>query len=353
LDMSFNDLTSFENSFERLAYLDLSRNARLSQIDTIKNLRVLNLSRTNTQLILSLNFSGSENFLEDIDFSYNNLSSMSMRYFSRLKRLKSVNLRYTNLIDFQFLNRLSCDTITSIDLSGNGELGDSYNVYLRPYESSVRHLRLSNMNLTLFYLPFAYEYLDLSMNKLANLPTLLYFNSEYFSHLDLSFNCIEYFINNDIEFKSFVTVKSLRVINLPHSFTRHLSYKIFYFNRLLEIAHFSSNHLTNMPKFCQVSDFAKKQTETNVSLVYTIIHDYMVSKDYLWMLKDPSRENSCRSESIHFHLDAEKEMAEFNLNEKRAIEKSAQQKWGPTNSFYVQINDSKNKNYVTRHFFFY
>jgi hypothetical protein len=61
------------------------------------------------------------------------------------------------------------------------------------------------------------------------------------------------------------------------------------------------------------------------------VNDYMVSKDYLWMLKVPSRENSCRSEPKHFHLDAEKVMAQFNLNEKRAIEKSLQQKRGATN----------------------
>ncbi len=58
----------------------------------------------------------------------------------------------------------------------------------------------------------------------------------------------------------------------------------------------------------------------------------MVPKDYLWMLKDPSRENSCRSEPIRFHLDTEKVMAQFSLNEKRAIEKSVQQKRGPTNT---------------------
>ena len=44
---------------------------------------------------------------------------------------------------------------------------------------------------------------------------------------------------------------------MAQSFTKKLSYKIFYFNKLLEIAHFSSNHLNNMPKFCQVSDFVK------------------------------------------------------------------------------------------------
>jgi len=61
------------------------------------------------------------------------------------------------------------------------------------------------------------------------------------------------------------------------------------------------------------------------------VDEYMVSKDYLWMLKDPSRENSSRSEPLYFHLDAEKVMAKFNLDEKRAIEKSVQQKRGPTN----------------------
>jgi hypothetical protein len=49
------------------------------------------------------------------------------------------------------------------------------------------------------------------------------------------------------------------------------------------------------------------------------------------MLKDSSREISCRSELIHFHLDVEKVMAEFELNKKKTIQKSVQQKRGPTN----------------------
>jgi hypothetical protein len=58
--------------------------------------------------------------------------------------------------------------------------------------------------------------------------------------------------------------------------------------------------------------------------------DYLVAKDNLWMLKDSSRENSCRSEPIHMYLAVEKVMAEFE-NEKKKIEKSVQQKRGPTN----------------------
>jgi hypothetical protein len=57
----------------------------------------------------------------------------------------------------------------------------------------------------------------------------------------------------------------------------------------------------------------------------------MASKDYIWMLKDSSRENSCRSEPIHFHLDVEKVMAEFELNEKRTLQRPVQQNRGPTN----------------------
>jgi hypothetical protein len=44
--------------------------------------------------------------------------------------------------------------------------------------------------------------------------------------------------------------------------------------------------------------------------------DYLVAKDNLWMLKDSSRENSCRSEPIHMYLAVEKVMAEFE-NEKK------------------------------------
>jgi hypothetical protein len=47
------------------------------------------------------------------------------------------------------------------------------------------------------------------------------------------------------------------------------------------------------------------------------------------MLKDSSRENSCRSEPILMHLAVERVMTEFENDKK--IEKSVQQKRGPTN----------------------
>ena len=76
---------------------------------------------------------------------------------------------------------------------------------------------------------------------------------------------------------------------------------------------------------CCISELKKYE---GLTIKYPLrVDDYMVSKDYLWMLKDPSRENSCRFEPIHFHLDVEK----YEFNEKRAIEKSVQQKRGPTN----------------------
>ena len=76
---------------------------------------------------------------------------------------------------------------------------------------------------------------------------------------------------------------------------------------------------------CCISELKKYE---GLTIKYPLrVDDYMVSKDNLWMLKDPSREKSCRSELIHFHLDVEK----YEFNEKRAIEKSVQQKRGPTN----------------------
>ncbi len=77
---------------------------------------------------------------------------------------------------------------------------------------------------------------------------------------------------------------------------------------------------------CCMSELKKYE---DLAIKYPLcVHDYMVSKDFLWMLKDPSRDNSCRSESIHFHLDAEKVMAEFNLNEKKSNRKVCTTKTG-------------------------
>ena len=256
LDLSFNNLETFKNSYENLTYLDLSHNPKLSFISSLGSLKVLNLSNTNTNLILNLSLSSSiGNILEEIDFSFNDLSSLSLEHFSNFKSLKFLNLRETKLINFQFLNHFEENILVSIDLSGNTEFRGSSSVYLKRFPNSLKHLELSKLNLNSFdsSLYFSYEYIDLSFNKLSVLNDIFTFKVFNLTHLDLSYNSFEMIFATESDFKWFRdNFPKLKVINLTRSLTDRLSNTVFHFNRLIEIAHLSNNYLNFMPKFCQV-----------------------------------------------------------------------------------------------------
>ena len=247
LDVSFNNLTSFENTFESLKYLDLSHNTKLSRVDTMGDLKVLNVSNTNADLILNLNLSLS---LEEIDSSSNNLSDFKVEHFTNLKQLKALNLRETHLTSFQFFNTFTSTQIKSIDLSGNLAYRETRNAFIKNFRPT--HLELSKLGLTSFDLYYPYEYLDLSFNELTILEKFITLSIPSLRHLDLSHNNFDFFISNELELDEFVNFKCLKVINLERSLSSLLSNTIFYFNKLLDVASLSNNNLNFMPKLCQV-----------------------------------------------------------------------------------------------------
>ena len=261
LDLSFNSirLLNFSLTFVGLNYsltrLDLSHtnfgNERVD-LNSLHNLKSLNLSRTNGGFILSLKFAVNSS-IEELDLSFNNLALLPPDFFANLKKLRKLNLKETQLIEielFQWNPRLEY-----VDLSNNKLNGSSLGSL--QYSKNVS-FKLANASLnSFFYLEKTFtssgieiHYLDISSN---NLSFFAYnFNAFNLRHLDISDNLLDFIFRDQVEIRVLMNFySSLTFINASKSLSAKIANKIFYFNKQLEYAYFSSNNLLTFPVFCQ------------------------------------------------------------------------------------------------------
>ena len=154
-DLSFNKISKFitKNSFKNLSYLDLSTNSLDSDSwkfnFNLKNLTILNVSKTNCDFILNLRFELNSS-LTELDLSYNNLSTLNLKYFQNLTNLKILDLESAFLINFEFIYYLN-PFLEEINLNNNRLEEDSY-FFLKML------LNLKALNLSKYW-PF-FIYLD-------------------------------------------------------------------------------------------------------------------------------------------------------------------------------------------------
>ena len=262
LDISLNNIkyVNFNNSFaslsKTLTFLDMSGNSFTNEHVDLRNfskLKALNLSKTNSDVILGLAFPVNSSIVE-LDLSYNNLSLLKHNYFGNLMQLTKLNLKETSLHNFDFLNTLTA--LSYIDLSNNLMCGS----FLKNFRffQKINHLKISNVSI------FSYKklhtslgitevklvHLDLSYNNLKQ-----YYYETFITHmdtLDLSFNDFHYLFTEDTIITHFAeSYVKMTVINMASSISASLSHKILYFNKNLEYASLSNNYLQSLPRFCQ------------------------------------------------------------------------------------------------------
>jgi Leucine-rich repeat (LRR) protein len=234
--------------FSKILSLDLSENSlkKVSSFFSLKNVRYLNLSRTNSIFVHELlNISYKSVSLVELDLSFNNLNNFNG--FSNFMGLKKLFLKETNLVNFEFLENFP--KLTDLDLSNNILYGSSNNKFL---SNELRVLKLSNVSLqSIDYFPNlkSLGYLDLSYN---NLITIAFGNTNIF-YLDVSFNNIKslYGAIESVFRHLMDSAAFLRHFNLANSLNSVLKDNIFYFNKQLEIVFFTGNNLNLFPKFCQ------------------------------------------------------------------------------------------------------
>ncbi len=251
LDLSVNLLDSFlMPKIINLFQVKLDKNLGLNMVEIHEDLKSLSLAKTNSSMILSLTFP-TKSKLEDLDLSLNNLTYLASNYFKNLKHLRKLNLRETNLIDFEFLLE-SKSTLVLLDVSSNIYFSKNSNFMIKQLEK-LTLLYVTKCGLRKFpHTSLKYEYLDLSFNNLNtfdlnNLDTLVY--------LDLSFNNFISILDNQIEIKGFMNFyTNLKSINLSFSLRSMFSNRVFHFNKMLENAYLSGNNLNLFPKFCQNID---------------------------------------------------------------------------------------------------
>ena len=74
-------------------------------------------------------------YLDQIDLSFNNLSTISNSYFNGLTNIKSINAKKSNLKTIEFLKELN--SLQELDISNNDQLNDDLDqallgkIYLR------------------------------------------------------------------------------------------------------------------------------------------------------------------------------------------------------------------------------
>ena len=247
LDVSNTMLKSFAFAFENVSFLDLSHNPLLESFTLTRSVRVLNLSNTNSRLILRLNLTV-ESSLEVLDLSLNNLTFLRDDFFfSRLVHLKSLNLSNTKLLQFEFLNKLHIQLL-KLDLSNNPMFGAEYYKYANVLQL-ITFLHASNVGLSTFSANSdQFEHLDLSSNNLK----VFNYISKKIVNLNLRNNRIDTLFGNEIEMKKFMdSYVSLRRIDLSNTLSQLLENVILYFNKGLEVGLLAGNGLRVFPKFCQ------------------------------------------------------------------------------------------------------
>ena len=109
LDVSFSMLNGSLETLNStiLTHLDMSNsllvNVTSAHINSLTNLNFLNMSNlTCPDFVSTLNLSLLVK-LEQLDISYNNLGMLRGDFFENLTSLKLLNLKETNLVDFEFL----------------------------------------------------------------------------------------------------------------------------------------------------------------------------------------------------------------------------------------------------------
>ena len=262
LDLSSNLIDSitadqFQN-LSNLEHLDLSYNS-LASIETnlsfFKMLKSLKLSRIDFEFNVEC-FTGMTGS-EDIDFSYNNLSLVSNELLNRFEKLKKINLKETNLMDFKFMENLIY--LQELDLSNN-RITENIAKYLISKDFNI--LKISNISLGSFKriekILDKLEYLDISYNGLSKFEYLLIVKMNKLKEINLSFNEISSFddyLRKDNLIKYFVELKYLKYVNFTQCFTQKLENLVYFFNKNLEVAVLSGNMLKYFSKFCVEDDY--------------------------------------------------------------------------------------------------
>jgi internalin A len=209
LDLSSNNIVNLHlnSTNSTITQLDLSNNnLSKNQIwNFFDNLTILNLSKTNVDLILSLNFS-TKSKMEELDLSFNNLIVLPINYLANLKNLKKLNLKETNLIEFNILK--SVWQLIYADLSNN-KLSDQALLEFQ-LSNSLKVLKMSNCSLSSFryierllYSNNVYlNYLVINSNNLNFLESI---NKCWeISHLDISDNHFGFLFSDNVVISEFL-----------------------------------------------------------------------------------------------------------------------------------------------------
>ena len=267
LDLSSNrvEFVDFRNLSRTLSHLDLSSNrltAKPADLSDFASLKSLNVSISNLEFVLSLNFSESSS-IETLDISHNAFTVLSDTMFAHFKKLKHLHAQNTSLSRLG----LDLDTLTQleyVDLSHNAIGSDLVNTKLG---KKLTQLKIANVSLLKSLVKLDTVQLSVLDASSNHLESFAYFQSNL-THLDLSHNRFTFMFGHDLDIQNFlVQFLTLRHVNMAYSLTSLVQNRILFFNTLLEYADFSGNSLENFPRFCQLSQ-TKRAEESQLKTLH-------------------------------------------------------------------------------------
>ena len=214
---------------------------------------MLNLSNTSVEFVQNLSFTNKNLKVEELDLSFNNLTSLRKNFLASLIKLKRLNLRETFLINFDFIKLLV--NLQDLDLTNSQNLIMDPNFSFKSFSASeIKRLEFSYSNLD----RMPTQNLAFSLLTIQSLTIegndLIYFNEVFLTieYLDLSQNSFSFMLNIEPEITIFRDLYTkMKFINLTKSLKPELENKTFFFNKKLEYAFLSQNGLKIWPKFCQ------------------------------------------------------------------------------------------------------
>lgn len=198
-------------NIDNLEILDISRN-NLDKIGDITLLsKAINLKKVSVQENRIKNIKEFVGFLgssmEYLDLSGNNFGAINNQTFKKMNNLTVLNLKETNLINFDFITIGHLNQLQELDISSN-YLRNVYSIsvlktFKQLMEFDVSDNKLENIRELIENLPSSLTHLDLSGNYIGELTAFRFLMLDQLTYLKLrrtnlfsfNFEDIEHFIN--------------------------------------------------------------------------------------------------------------------------------------------------------------
>ncbi|XP_030388365.1 uncharacterized protein LOC115634649 [Scaptodrosophila lebanonensis] len=210
--------------------------------DQNKKLRMLTISGNDLSIMSTVHYLLKSSSVEELDFSRNNLMELNPNAFSHLSNIVYINLAQNGLMKIPKNVFDSVETIEELDLSYNSLKELPENIFNRT-ALAILHLKYNSFTGDLKIAGSDLQQLDLSFNSITQVHHSMFDKMTGLTNLNLKGNGIK-----KIQPDSFLSLKSLRHIDLSINDLDQLSSMLFFKNSELDVIRMNDNpRLSQLP----------------------------------------------------------------------------------------------------------